>query len=96
MEEKMRSLIENLEDKKLNSVTEQEWDAYEFAIGELQNILTLDLLAQIDRSKKCKDCGEHFEITEREAEFYKKNNLFLPKRCPACREARKFSKKEVI
>ncbi len=33
----------------------------------------------------CIDCGNPFEITSREADYYKKKGLSLPKRCKACR-----------
>jgi serine/threonine protein kinase len=40
----------------------------------------------------CSDCGKRFYITNGEVEFYQKNNLSIPKRCPVCREARKRNK----
>ncbi len=40
----------------------------------------------------CKSCGESFEISDGEIEFYKKKNLDLPKRCKKCRENSKRSK----
>ncbi|MEE1009378.1 MAG: zinc-ribbon domain containing protein [Agathobacter sp.] len=39
--------------------------------------------------KTCKQCGEMFEISQSEIEFYKKKNLNIPKRCKKCREENK-------
>lgn len=46
-----------------------------------------------DRAKQiiCCDCGEVFEFTASEQEFYEKNGFQEPKRCRACRRARKDS-----
>lgn len=43
----------------------------------------------------CKDCGEEFNITPSEINFYEANNLKLPKRCPECRKARKTAKENL-
>ena len=37
----------------------------------------------------CMDCGEVFEFTVSEQEFYAKNGFQEPKRCKKCRQARK-------
>ena len=84
MEEKIRTLIDSLITKQEVADSQEEYDAFYFAIDELQKIL--------GEPRECKDCGAYYEITDREIAFYKKNNLFLPKRCPACREARKAKK----
>lgn len=84
MEEKMRALIDSLMTKQEEVISAEEYEAFAFAIDELQKILS--------ESRECKDCGAYYEITDREVAFYKKNNLFLPKRCPDCREARKAKK----
>lgn len=35
---------------------------------------------------KCMDCGQTFQFTKEDAEYYNsKSLLFLPKRCKACR-----------
>lgn len=39
--------------------------------------------------KECKDCRNSFELTDREKEFFDKNELEYPKRCKDCRDARK-------
>lgn len=44
--------------------------------------------------KTCRDCGKVFEITRAERIFFESHNMALPKRCPACRKARKEAKKE--
>ena len=41
------------------------------------------------RRCKCKECKKLFYMCEQEAEFYKNKKLDTPKRCPACRKARK-------
>ena len=38
---------------------------------------------------KCQDCGEDFNFTERDQEFYKEKGFLPPKRCRFCRNARK-------
>lgn len=44
--------------------------------------------------KTCRDCGKTFEITRAERIFFESRGLTLPKRCPACRKARKAQRKE--
>lgn len=39
--------------------------------------------------RACVQCGNEFELTNSEVDFYKKKNLNLPKRCQACREKNK-------
>lgn len=89
MEEKLLALIESLKVRKYecgaDSKYEAAFEAYEYAVTELENIL--------GESRVCKDCGSYFELSDRELAFYQRNKLFLPKRCPYCREARKSTKK---
>ena len=43
-----------------------------------------------DKTLQCSDCGATFTFTAEEQEFYKsKGYTNEPKRCPACRQARK-------
>lgn len=44
--------------------------------------------------KMCCDCGKTFKITRAERIFFESHNMALPKRCPACRKARKEARKE--
>lgn len=44
--------------------------------------------------KTCRDCGKTFEITRAERIFFESHNMALPKRCTACRKARKDARKE--
>ena len=37
----------------------------------------------------CAECGTPFPFTEREQDYYKERNLSHPKRCKACRDARR-------
>ncbi|MDD3237965.1 MAG: zinc-ribbon domain-containing protein [Candidatus Gastranaerophilales bacterium] len=41
------------------------------------------------RELTCADCGETFEFTAEEQEFYSSKGFSEPKRCPKCRAARK-------
>ena len=41
------------------------------------------------RRCKCKECKKLFYMCEKEVEFYKNKKLDTPKRCLACRKARK-------
>lgn len=45
-------------------------------------------------TKDCKDCGVTFDISVGEQQWYKDRNFQLPTRCPACRKARRNSKKK--
>lgn len=38
---------------------------------------------------KCKDCGEHYRINDKEIMFYSQNKLNYPLRCKACKQKRK-------
>ena len=44
-----------------------------------------------DKSKQivCMECGNVFEFTANEQEFYTKNNFKEPKRCKECRKTKK-------
>ena len=44
--------------------------------------------------KTCRERGKTFEITRAERIFFELHNMALPKRCPACRKARKEARKE--
>lgn len=44
--------------------------------------------------KTCRDCGKVFEITRAEHIFFESHNMALPKRCKACRKARKEAREE--
>lgn len=44
--------------------------------------------------KTCRDCGKTFKISRAERIFFESHNMALPKRCPACRKARKEARKE--
>lgn len=46
-----------------------------------------------DKIIKCVDCGTEFTFTEAEQAFYAERNLQDPKRCSACRHARKEARK---
>lgn len=42
-----------------------------------------------DREITCSDCGEVFIFTAKDQEFFASKGFQDPKRCPACRRARK-------
>lgn len=43
-----------------------------------------------DKKITCKDCGEEFDFTANEQEFYKEKGFTdEPKRCKACRDKKK-------
>jgi CxxC-x17-CxxC domain-containing protein len=44
-----------------------------------------------DKVLQCSDCGSTFTFTVRDQEFYLERGFSEPKRCPACRAARKSS-----
>lgn len=70
----------------MDSVSEQH------AITETEFRASCDSKTSVQ--KTCRDCGKTFEITRAERIFFESNNMALPKRCPACRKARKEARKE--
>lgn len=40
-------------------------------------------------TKKCRDCGREFTLTDGEIDFYRSKGFELPSRCKACRDKRK-------
>lgn len=44
--------------------------------------------------KTCRDCGKAFKVSRAERIFFESHNMALPKRCPACRKARREARKE--
>ena len=64
----------------------------EFAVENAVIRASLDKNTSIE--KTCRDCGKAFEISRSERIFFESHNMALPKRCPACRKARKEAKKE--
>ena len=44
-----------------------------------------------DKTITCRDCGKEFTFTAGEQEFYAERNMSEPKRCKACRDAKKDS-----
>lgn len=63
-----------------------------FAVEDAARRASLDGNTRIE--KTCRDCGKPFEITKAERFFFESHNMALPKRCPACRKARKETRKE--
>ena len=46
----------------------------------------------VDKTLKCRECGNEFVFTAGEQEFYQQKGLMnLPGRCPTCRAARRSS-----
>jgi len=43
----------------------------------------------VDKTLTCADCGQTFTFTASEQDFYAERGFTEPKRCPACRAARK-------
>lgn len=68
------------------------------SVSEQQAIAETEFRAACDSNtsikKTCRDCGKTFEITWAERIFFESHNMALPKRCPACRKARKEARKE--
>ena len=68
------------------------------AVDESLSVMEADSRAARDEitsvQKTCRDCGKLFEITRAERIFFESRGLALPKRCPACRKARKEARKE--
>lgn len=42
-----------------------------------------------DKTLICKDCGEDFDFTEKEQQFFRKNSWNDPIRCKPCRDQRR-------
>lgn len=68
------------------------------SVSERQAIVEAEFRASCDSNtsvqKTCRDCGKLFEITRSKRIFFESHNMALPKRCPACRKARKEARKE--
>lgn len=68
------------------------------SVSERRAIAETEFRASYDSNtsvqKTCRDCGKTFEITRAERIFFESHNMALPKRCPACRKARKEARKE--
>lgn len=68
------------------------------SVSEQHSITETEFMASCDSNisvrKTCRDCGKPFEITKAERIFFESHNMALPKRCPACRKARKEARKE--
>lgn len=62
------------------------------AIVEAEFNASCDFNTSIE--KTCRDCGKVFKIPRSERIFFESHNMALPKRCPACRKARKEARKE--
>lgn len=43
----------------------------------------------MNKTLKCKDCGNQFEFSEKDQEFFKKKGFPDPIRCKDCRAAKK-------
>ena len=63
-----------------------------FAVEDAKIKASLDENTSIE--KTCRDCGKAFKISRAERIFFESHNMALPKRCPACRKARKEARKE--
>lgn len=67
-------------------------------IKEALSVEDAAIRASLDEStsieKTCRDCGKVFKISRAERIFFESHNMALPKRCPACRKARKEARKE--
>ncbi len=42
-----------------------------------------------DQTLTCKDCGNDFEFTQKDQDFFKEKGFDPPKRCKPCREVNK-------
>lgn len=45
--------------------------------------------------KKCIQCGNDFELTDAEIDYYKEKGLEIPKRCKKCRQANRLEKNSI-
>lgn len=69
-------------------------DQIELKLGGLYVFAQLDLktvMTDVENRNYfvCSDCGKYFYLTNSEISFYKKKELFLPKRCGKCRVEKK-------
>lgn len=68
------------------------------SVSERLAIVEAEFKASCDSNtsieKTCRDCGKVFKILRSERIFFELHNMALPKRCPACRKARKEARKE--
>lgn len=45
---------------------------------------------------KCKECGQEFEVSEKEERFFKSKGLEIPKRCKECRLKRRLERENRV
>lgn len=68
------------------------------SVSERHAIVEAEFKASCDSNtsieKTCRDCGKVFKIPRSERIFFESHNMALPKRCPACRKARKEAREE--
>lgn len=77
--------------------TELKWRKTEDEAQDLVDSLNKSFVVALDEESdkhsmqicNCVDCQSNFVLTKSNFDYFKKNNLMLPKRCPACRLARK-------
>lgn len=48
-----------------------------------------------DQTLVCEECGSEFTFTAGEQEFFAQKGFTPPKRCPACRQAKKSERRQV-
>ena len=52
------------------------------------------MMTYSDRSLTCADCGQSFDFTSSEQQFYADRQFSEPRRCPSCRASRKAARGE--
>jgi hypothetical protein len=91
--------------KALWSLNFDDFDYSDFEPDEVFSLGSLKLLgdkinsARLNPSVpwvvgKCVDCGASFELSYGQAQWFKTNGLYLPKRCEPCREAKRLRNAE--
>ncbi|WP_456272486.1 zinc-ribbon domain containing protein [Bacillus sp. AK031] len=78
--------------RKVIRVLESEEPVDESAVKERQNRINEALMgsAPYDYLLKCFECGERFNFSVGEQQFYKQKGFTLPKRCKECRDEYSF------
>ena len=54
-----------------------------------ENLPTICPVCSIYETRKCETCGQMFNITKGEYEYFIKHNLKIPKNCQICRKQKK-------
>lgn len=90
----LNQMIEEIERGKKEMATIGELLKDKSILGENEKKNTDKVKLHAATQITCKECGEDFILSDKNAKWYKENGMELPKRCPECRKKKLNSSKE--